>query len=76
VGPRRGSRRRRGRWSRRGREDGDGSRGVLSASAPDLGGKDENIPPQIIFHGQKYPSTILLPLSVVVVEINLNHWIK
>jgi hypothetical protein len=39
-------------------------------------GKDENIPLQIIFYRQKYPSTILLPLSVMVVEIDLNPMIK
>ncbi len=39
-------------------------------------GKDGNIPPQIFFYGQKYPSTILLPLNVMIIEIDLNPMIK
>jgi hypothetical protein len=39
-------------------------------------GKDGNIPPQIIFYGQKYLSTILLPLNMMIIEIDLNPMIK
>lgn len=38
--------------------------------------KDKNTLPHIIFFGQKYPYSILLPPSVVIVEIDLKRSIK